>query len=60
MALYEVFCEILASETPMILCPGLRAAAMKAAMLATMTPLERLLYAVDKELRRAARLIVLR
>lgn len=44
----------------MILRMGLRAAAMRAAVLASMTPFERLLYAVDKELRRARQLIALK
>lgn len=41
----------------MILAPGVRAAAMRAGTIACMTPMERLLYFVDRELQRASRLL---
>lgn len=41
----------------MIVAPGVRAARMRSALLASMTRLERTLYFTDRELQRAARLL---
>lgn len=40
----------------MIFARGLRAIAMRASVLASLSPLERLLYEVDRELQRARRI----